>query len=43
MCGIAQSLDCSVKHGERVKAQREMNEKLEEERLRQASEWEQFN
>ena len=43
MCGIVQSLDYSVKNGERIKAQREMSEKREEERLRQASEREQFN
>lgn len=42
MCGIVQSLDYSVKHGEQIKAQREMSEKREEERLRQASEREQF-
>lgn len=42
MCGIVQSLDYSVKHGERIKAQKELSEKREEARLRQASEREQF-
>ena len=42
MCGIVQSLDYSVKNGERIKAQKEMSEKREEERLRQAAERQQF-